>query len=562
MDWLLEQLSGGRDTQHADAADARDARDASAGRPDLADVGSTASDDAVDDESLIPPVIPAAPRRAEPAVSDAPADAPPTTAADAPPMTANPKVRWSWETGTVEPIDDSNASGAADAVTPPAAEPVEPTRPAETTAATEPTGPVEPAAFRWGLTPTNDPDPLVAPPPAPTISPTVPFAPTEPPVAAELAFPVQPAVVPRPGESRPTRTQPADAPDEHAAGERTDDYFHPALPIPGPESAPSPDDALTAEVPAADAPAVDAPTADSPVADAPTTAFPIFDAPTAALPTTDRLSADLSTTDLSTADLSTADLSTAGAAATVGSVPKGLTSEQTASAQPTEQHAAARSRSARRGAGEAAAASASLSGTGGGDRSAKRTTRILFVIAGALLIVLVLIGLYVFGTQIPEFTSAAPTPTPTVTKTATPTPTPTPTAAATGPQAPGVHAWDTLRGGECIDPFASPWALKFTVVDCAAPHAAQLVYTNVFSADPAAAFPGEAQLASQINVLCTKPGIINLEAASQFTDAQIQGAYPVTEKQWKSGQRSYFCFVNRAGGEPLTGSIQGSGPAA
>jgi hypothetical protein len=212
------------------------------------------------------------------------------------------------------------------------------------------------------------------------------------------------------------------------------------------------------------------------------------------------------------------------------------------------------------GAARNAASAASSSAKSGGQN--KRTTRILFWVAGGLLVVLVLIGLYVFGTQIPGFVSAAPTPTPTATTTPTPTPTPTPTAQATGPQAPGVHAWDTLRGGECLNPFSSPWALKFTVVDCATPHAAQLVYTNVFSSDKAAAFPGDAQLASQINLLCTKPGIINLDAAGAFTDAQIQGSYPATEKQWKDGQRSYFCFVNRAGGEPLTGSIAGPGPAA
>ena len=68
-----------------------------------------------------------------------------------------------------------------------------------------------------------------------------------------------------------------------------------------------------------------------------------------------------------------------------------------------------------------------------------------------------------------------------------------------------MHAWNTLFGGECIDPFESAWAEEFTVVDCAAPHAAQLVYRGDLPGDAAAPFPGEAEIASQMNLLCTAP---------------------------------------------------------
>ncbi|MEO8907672.1 MAG: septum formation family protein [Microbacteriaceae bacterium] len=193
--------------------------------------------------------------------------------------------------------------------------------------------------------------------------------------------------------------------------------------------------------------------------------------------------------------------------------------------------------------------------------SIRRPTRALFWVAGALLLVLLLIGLFVFGTRLPTILQGAPAPTPTPTKTATATPTPTPTVAATGPQSPGTHAWDSLRGGECLQPFTTPWALTFTVVDCATPHAAQLVYAGVFATDATVAYPGVEQLASQINVLCSRTGILNLTAAAAFTDAQIQAAYPATQQQWQGGQRSYFCFVNRSAGEPLTGSVAGPGPS-
>lgn len=189
-----------------------------------------------------------------------------------------------------------------------------------------------------------------------------------------------------------------------------------------------------------------------------------------------------------------------------------------------------------------------------------RAQRIMLIVAGGMLLVLLLIALFIVGRNAVQPTALV-TPSPSPTKTATPTPTPTPTAvAATGPQAPGVHPWNTLRGGECLQPLTTAWADKFTVVDCATPHAGQMVYTGVFTTDPKAVFPGADQLASQINLLCSRPGVLNLDAAGRYDDAQMQGTYPVTKKQWKSGQRSYYCFVSRSSGQPITGSLAGPGP--
>ncbi|WP_223692643.1 septum formation family protein [Leifsonia poae] len=194
-----------------------------------------------------------------------------------------------------------------------------------------------------------------------------------------------------------------------------------------------------------------------------------------------------------------------------------------------------------------------------------RANRTLFFVAGGLAAVLVLIALFALGTRLPSlFGAAGPAPSSSATAKTTPTPTPTPTPTVqpkpAGPKPAGTFAWSTLGGGECLQPYTSPWAETFTVVDCATPHAAQLVYTNLFSSDPAAPYPGADALAQQINVLCTKPGIINLDAAAAYPDLQLQGTYPATEKQWKDGQRSYYCFANRSGGEPLTASVAGPGP--
>ncbi|TFD75059.1 hypothetical protein E3T48_12245 [Cryobacterium fucosi] len=124
-----------------------------------------------------------------------------------------------------------------------------------------------------------------------------------------------------------------------------------------------------------------------------------------------------------------------------------------------------------------------------------------------------------------------------------------------------MHKWNTLFGGECLQPYLSPWEEDFTVADCAAPHAAQLVYRGTFPGDAAAAFPGEEALASQINLLCSATGVIDLPAAAEFPDVQVQGSYPITEEQWAKGPHYYYCFVSRSSGEPLSKSVAGPGPA-
>lgn len=193
---------------------------------------------------------------------------------------------------------------------------------------------------------------------------------------------------------------------------------------------------------------------------------------------------------------------------------------------------------------------------------AKRPSSLVLVLSG-LVVVIVLVGLFFVGQRLGGGTPVAVA-TPTSTPAATPTPTPTPTAAAeiTAMQSAGVHPWNTLFGGECLEPYDSPWAEEFTVADCAAAHTAQLVFRGAFDGDAAAAFPGEAELASQINVLCSAAGLIDLTAAAALADVQVQGSYPVSDEQWTAGERHYYCFVSRSTGEPLTGSLAGPGPAA
>ena len=182
--------------------------------------------------------------------------------------------------------------------------------------------------------------------------------------------------------------------------------------------------------------------------------------------------------------------------------------------------------------------------------SEKKSRALGWWIGGGVLAVVIVVALVFFGSQISKWVSgggAAPAP-----SSATPT-------AALGP---GTYQWDQLFGGECLSPFTGAWQQTYTVVDCSTGHAAQLVYKGTFDATPDAVFPGEEALAGQINALCTRNGIFDVAAATAAGSLQVQGSYPVTAEQWNAGQRNYFCFVNHTDGSNITGSLQGTGPAA
>lgn len=199
--------------------------------------------------------------------------------------------------------------------------------------------------------------------------------------------------------------------------------------------------------------------------------------------------------------------------------------------------------------------------------------KILAGVGGGLLAVIALIALFLLGTRLPDLLGPAPA-------VATPTPTPTPTRVplAAGPVPPGTYDWDELLGGECLEPYdatAGAWAEEYTVVDCATPHSAQMVYRAWFPPEPAptpdpadpdaepvdpdaepvwAEYPGPEALQAQVSLLCSAPGVIDYAAARAYTDVQLQGSYPMTAEQWETDP-SYYCFVNRSSGEPLTTSL-------
>lgn len=180
--------------------------------------------------------------------------------------------------------------------------------------------------------------------------------------------------------------------------------------------------------------------------------------------------------------------------------------------------------------------------------STPATSRLLWWIVGGLIALVVVVAVFFFGSRIPALFGGA---------SATPSATASPTPTALAPV--GVAAWDDLFGGECVQPYTSPWDEQFTVVDCASPHAAQLVYRGTVPSD-SAAFPGETAIAAQMNALCTQLGVFDITAAGAVPNLQVEAAYPVTAQQWDAGQRSYYCFVSRADGTAISGSLAGPGP--
>lgn len=131
-----------------------------------------------------------------------------------------------------------------------------------------------------------------------------------------------------------------------------------------------------------------------------------------------------------------------------------------------------------------------------------------------------------------------------------PRPTPT-TPLATAP----ARQVDSLTTGDCLQLYPSAWEEAYPVVDCAAPHIAQLLHRGTLPQPAGAAFPGTQALETQVTDLCGAPGILNWDWVAVWNeDVQIDLRYPRTAGQWDSGARSYDCFIYTYSRHELTGS--------
>jgi hypothetical protein len=215
----------------------------------------------------------------------------------------------------------------------------------------------------------------------------------------------------------------------------------------------------------------------------------------------------------------------------------------------------------RRAAGSAAGAS--LVATARGARrvpSGGGGLRILLYVATGLVLALVAIAAFAAGRAVAGSGANPGVPGAPATS-SVPAASAIPATPATGPLPAGTYPYDMMRGGECLSTFANAWQSRYTVVDCAVPHAAQLVLKAVLAAGQyTAAYPGPDVLATAVGKLCSRPGVLRMSAAGAYPDVQFETAFPPDSSAWAAGDRTYYCYADLADGSRLLASIQGSGP--
>lgn len=132
-------------------------------------------------------------------------------------------------------------------------------------------------------------------------------------------------------------------------------------------------------------------------------------------------------------------------------------------------------------------------------------------------------------------------------------PAPSPTASEV-PTAP-IQPVSTLTTGDCLQTYPSPWESGYPVVDCSAPHIAQVLSTGSLPQPLDAPFPGTTALTDQVDDLCSAPDLLNWNWVAVWNeDVFVDARYPNTNALWASGARTYYCFVYTASRHELTGS--------
>jgi hypothetical protein len=188
-------------------------------------------------------------------------------------------------------------------------------------------------------------------------------------------------------------------------------------------------------------------------------------------------------------------------------------------------------------------------------RASLTSTQKIVIIVGAIVVaILALVALFLIGMRSGTATAKAAAASAHTSAPHSAKPSPAATT-STGALAPGVHPWTALQGGECIQPFTSAWAVSFKTVDCATPHAAQLLLKGALPETADATYPSAAALQTEIMPLCTASKALNYAAAGAITDAQITVTYPPTKSDWAKGDRGFACYISRTSGGPISGSL-------
>jgi hypothetical protein len=178
-----------------------------------------------------------------------------------------------------------------------------------------------------------------------------------------------------------------------------------------------------------------------------------------------------------------------------------------------------------------------------------KTQRTLMIVAGALVALIALVALFFLGQRLGQQSAEQPVGAPSGSASAPAQ------APSNGLAAPGVQSFSALQGGECLQPFTSAWSATYTVVDCGSSHVGQLVFKGTLPDAGSTPYPTGAQFKTEITPLCTSTSAIDYSVAKSVSDLQISFSYPSSSKDWDAGDRTYYCFVNRASGDPLPANL-------
>ncbi|WP_431246503.1 hypothetical protein [Leifsonia xyli] len=118
---------------------------------------------------------------------------------------------------------------------------------------------------------------------------------------------------------------------------------------------------------------------------------------------------------------------------------------------------------------------------------------------------------------------------------------------------------DSLQPGDCLETYPSKDADGYPVVDCSAPHIAQLVSKGTLPQPAGAPFPGTRALDAQVGDLCAAPGLNWHWVAIWGEDVMTDLRYPDTPAKWDTGARHYYCIVYTFSRHELTGSAMPDG---
>ncbi len=122
---------------------------------------------------------------------------------------------------------------------------------------------------------------------------------------------------------------------------------------------------------------------------------------------------------------------------------------------------------------------------------------------------------------------------------------------------------EDLVPGDCLQSFdaVGSAAPSYAVVDCAQPHAAELVYL----ADLGETFDfyigarASSELATSICESAMRYQLYLREEVSQYETAKLYGVYQ-SRTSWKPDETTFQCFLINGNGEPLVGQFFKSDP--